>query len=405
MIDKLAQESRIHLRTGCFCNIGACQIHLPHLNKENFYFSHGHKCGDHIDLIENKPTGAIRISFGYCSIKNDCDALIEFLKSTFVEVENTQKSTNIQEPKPQNEYFKITSLFIYPIKSCAPMKIEQRWPLIQNGFLHDRNWIIVDCNNVPLSQKRVSKLTSLKPRIDLDRKLLEIHCENDSYNINLDLINNRETIAWIGKDGKRGFDEGNKASEWLTNMLGLKEPCRLIRCDVSVSNKADFLLINQNSVKRLNQFVVEDKQIIDNMDLEYLATQFRPNLVVSPMNEVDNCGEEKWSHIKILNKHIEFEAVENCTRCQMININQNFVDSKNENRKNTDFSSLLKQLYKLKSNSKFGIYLKREKYAEKSNFSEDYLDKYWSSIDNVLSIGDIGLAMVEELDHTISDSI
>lgn len=132
LVEKLAQESQIHLRTGCFCNIGACQTYLPHLTHEsNFYFSHGHKCGDHIDLIDRKPTGAIRVSLGYCSTQQDCNQLVEFLKSTFIDLSHPlQNSFGNRSMRPEQiSYFKISGIFIYPIKSCAPMRIENKWPL------------------------------------------------------------------------------------------------------------------------------------------------------------------------------------------------------------------------------------------------------------------------------------
>jgi len=87
LVDKLAQENRIHLRTGCFCNIGACQMYLTHLKQsflENFVH-YGHKCGDHIDLINGLPTGAIRVSFGYSTIQQDIKRFIRFLADYFID--------------------------------------------------------------------------------------------------------------------------------------------------------------------------------------------------------------------------------------------------------------------------------------------------------------------------------
>jgi molybdenum cofactor sulfurtransferase len=88
LVDKLAQAAGFHLRVGCFCNIGACQLSLPHLTDDVLYENYRvfkHKCGDHIDLIDGRPTGAIRVSFGYCSVWTDAERFVAFLKENFVE--------------------------------------------------------------------------------------------------------------------------------------------------------------------------------------------------------------------------------------------------------------------------------------------------------------------------------
>ncbi len=103
LVDKLAQSQRIHLRVGCFCNIGACQRHLPHLTDhtlcQNFRV-HMHRCGDHIDLIDGEPTGAIRVSLGYCTIKSDLEHFLRFLRDNFAENEiGTDLKINLNQGK------------------------------------------------------------------------------------------------------------------------------------------------------------------------------------------------------------------------------------------------------------------------------------------------------------------
>lgn len=56
----------IELRTGCFCNQGACNEYL-NLNRDVHNSETSKKCGDDMDLIDGKPLGACRISFGRTS--------------------------------------------------------------------------------------------------------------------------------------------------------------------------------------------------------------------------------------------------------------------------------------------------------------------------------------------------
>ncbi|CAH1774686.1 unnamed protein product, partial [Owenia fusiformis] len=85
-VDKLAQLYDIHLRTGCFCNTGACQKHLALSDqtiKDNFQA--GHVCGDDRDIVNGLPTGSIRVSFGYMSTLKDAQTLIKFIVECFVD--------------------------------------------------------------------------------------------------------------------------------------------------------------------------------------------------------------------------------------------------------------------------------------------------------------------------------
>ncbi|XP_077993874.1 molybdenum cofactor sulfurase-like [Glandiceps talaboti] len=84
-VDKLASLHDIHLRTGCFCNTGACQRFLGMSTdelKENF--EAGHICGDDFDLIDGHPTGSVRISFGYMSTYQDATRFLDLIEECFI---------------------------------------------------------------------------------------------------------------------------------------------------------------------------------------------------------------------------------------------------------------------------------------------------------------------------------
>ena len=82
----MASLYNIHLRTGCFCNTGACQKLLILSNEQiKNNLSAGHVCGDDVDLIAGKPTGSVRISFGYMSSFTDAQTFLNFLEECFLE--------------------------------------------------------------------------------------------------------------------------------------------------------------------------------------------------------------------------------------------------------------------------------------------------------------------------------
>lgn len=107
----MASLYNIHLRTGCFCNTGACQSFLGISNQQMrrnlqvkevrrnpvrgvcllmlyfsfcFFLEAGHVCGDSIDLVDGQPTGSVRVSFGYMSTFEDCQNFLNFVAECFV---------------------------------------------------------------------------------------------------------------------------------------------------------------------------------------------------------------------------------------------------------------------------------------------------------------------------------
>uniref|UniRef100_A0A8D0H6U7 Molybdenum cofactor sulfurase n=1 Tax=Sphenodon punctatus TaxID=8508 RepID=A0A8D0H6U7_SPHPU len=86
-VDKMASLFNIHIRTGCFCNTGACQQHLGISNEDiKKNLQAGHVCGDDVDLIDGCPTGSVRISFGYMSAFEDAQAFLKFIIATSLPV-------------------------------------------------------------------------------------------------------------------------------------------------------------------------------------------------------------------------------------------------------------------------------------------------------------------------------
>ena len=44
----------------------------------------GHVCGDNMDLIDGRPTGSIRVSFGYYSNKADADKVLDVIRKNYL---------------------------------------------------------------------------------------------------------------------------------------------------------------------------------------------------------------------------------------------------------------------------------------------------------------------------------
>ena len=85
VIERLAGEHRISLRTGCFCNPGAGELALGLSKGELFHCMR--EVGDNVAhityedfrrCIDDKSTGAVRVSFGWASTFADAEAFLAF---------------------------------------------------------------------------------------------------------------------------------------------------------------------------------------------------------------------------------------------------------------------------------------------------------------------------------------
>ena len=67
-VEKVAALAGVMLRTGCFCNPGACAAHLG-LSPEDVVakFEAGHVCWDDHDLIDGRPTGKTLATIATCT--------------------------------------------------------------------------------------------------------------------------------------------------------------------------------------------------------------------------------------------------------------------------------------------------------------------------------------------------
>ncbi|GMF44809.1 unnamed protein product [Phytophthora fragariaefolia] len=265
-VHKLAEIHNIHLRTGCFCNPGACQHYLG--LKESDLMSNiaaGHVCGDDIDLVKGLPTGAVRLSLGYMSTFEDIEAFVVFASKYFVcrtapARMSESMSSSLTASNASREPYKgpyLSKITLFPIKSCAGMVVNA-WPLGSRGLLFDREFAIVDlATGSALTLKTVPELCFFQPVIDLGRETLTI-----SYNRNGSLEsehpattqstsesrfqpltftiplradistsktqdNDSPRSMRVCTDNCKGRDVGADISRWLSSRLGRQ--CALVR--------------------------------------------------------------------------------------------------------------------------------------------------------------------------------
>lgn len=417
-VEKLSHVYNIHFRTGCFCNIGACQQHLTDLTADHIKanLKSGHVCGDDIDLIDGRPTGSIRISFGYCSTLSDVHIFVSFIRKCFLrknvdrylktDLKDSNRTFNMTDHKEkkvilqmhcENSFKNVTdrmelmSIILYPVKSCGPFMVMKR-RVSPRGLLNDREWMIVNDSGTCINQKRESRLCLIQPSIDENEKEL-ILSYSGFENMRVALTSSSSTLSAqicrsrVCGDKILGNDCGEKVASWLQLVLN-KPGLRLIRQNMadermtnhnkipdvmaasgklSLANESQYLLLGSASLKLLLQLMKErvDKEDVTRdescSDFDELVQRFRPNLVVNTRTPFE---EETWSKVRI-GTHI-FMNEGPCRRCQMVCIDQRSGKRLKE--------PLLSLTTIANRKSTFGILLR---YISSSSFEE-----------NCLSVGD-----------------
>uniref|UniRef100_A0A0A9DHA7 Molybdenum cofactor sulfurase n=1 Tax=Arundo donax TaxID=35708 RepID=A0A0A9DHA7_ARUDO len=350
-VEKVAALSGIHLRTGCFCNPGACAKYLGLSHSDLVSnFEAGHVCWDDNDVINGKPTGAVRISFGYMSTYEDAEEFLKFLWASFVSkamaLNNgymlNMNNLNLLDDWSQQVVsdIRLKSITIYPVKSCQGFSV-QSWPLTTGGLKYDREWLLQGSGGEILTQKKVPELSSIRTMIDLELGKLFIESPKCKDKLQIYLLENSTHLsAEVDVYGQRYqvHSYNDKVNTWFSEAIG--RPCTFMRCSntnyrsctitgrrdrlcrdtrskLSFVNEGQLLLISEESISDLNSRLSssngKDKQqvVVD-------AMRFRPNIVISgsaPYNE------DNWKRLHI--GEADFTSMGGCNRCQMINLYQN----------------------------------------------------------------------------------
>ncbi|KAK7405438.1 hypothetical protein VNO78_06733 [Psophocarpus tetragonolobus] len=377
-VEKLASLSGIQLRTGCFCNPGACAkyLGLSHLDLISNTEA-GHVCWDDHDIINGKPVGAVRVSFGYMSTYEDAKKFVDFVASSFMSpqnlIDNGNQMKGLENDLVDTGYY-LKSITIYPIKSCGGFSARS-WPLSNNGLTFDRQWILKSLTGEILTQKKVPEMGFISTFIDLGQGLLfveSVHCK-ERLQINLESDVYDGAIEEIELYGQRFevYNYDNETNAWFSEAIGKKcsllryscfnqdfmlnkikgaATCRDMKNKLNFVNEAQFLLVSEESVSDLNRRLSSDVQkVISGKAMQIGASRFRPNLVVSGGWPY---AEDGWRYIRIGNNY--FSSLGGCNRCQIINLTLNA----GQVQKSNEPLATLASYRRVKGKILFGILLK-----------------------------------------------
>lgn len=226
----------------------------------------------------------------------------------------------------------IAELFVYPVKSCRGIKLAEA-RVAPRGFLHDREFLVVDEKDSFLTQRNAPELARVELAFEADKVLRLNFAGTGDLRVALE---NGETQSGtraprkvtIFHDEVLADDVGDDAAEWFSAVLG--RPCRLmrigptytrqapaakieeqyrftIRTEISFTDAFPTLLIAEESLADLNRRLSEPRPM----------NRFRPNIVV---RGCEPYSENSWKTVRA--GDVLFRCATSCARCVITTIDQ-----------------------------------------------------------------------------------
>ncbi|XP_049281505.1 mitochondrial amidoxime reducing component 2-like [Anopheles funestus] len=230
-------------------------------------------------------------------------------------------------PKQWRKAGELAELYVYPIKSCAPVVMQQiecadLGP--QRNFLRDRIFMVTNADGKFVTARMKPKLVLVQPRFD-DRYETMFLTAPGMPELRLDV---RTLAAGPTEDGRAGetvrstvwgeqvatVDCGNEVARWFSRYLLDKEDGYRLRyyplayttrqkngSDTgSLQDETSYMLFNEASVTDLNS----------RLENKVTALQFRPNFVV---RGPEPYAEDRWRWVRIGEVVFRYEIP--CLRC------------------------------------------------------------------------------------------
>ncbi|KAL4784852.1 pyridoxal phosphate-dependent transferase, partial [Aspergillus varians] len=386
-VERLASIKNIQIRSGTLCNPGGTAASLGLTGADMLrHYSAGMRCGDDNDIMDERPTGILRVSLGAMSSRRDIDTFMAFLEEFYVDkppeglLVPLMRNVSLQKPS-----FYVESLSVYPIKSCGAFRVPdgQRWEVRREGLAWDREWCLVhQGTGVTLNQKRYPRMALIRPVLDLGRGILRITCgdahstDRKALEISLNRMGtNAITTSLCQNASKPSTVCGDKVvlqaytspvvSNFFTNFLAV--PCTLARfppqssnrscaaksrsqnqtpsmpgsfpqspspptptlpnrTPILLSNESPLLLISRSSVNRLNESIKSNSHPNSPAGSKkaVAADVFRANVVVAENLPTAERPyiEDTWASLNIGPEQLHFNVLGSCERCQMVCVDQ-----------------------------------------------------------------------------------
>jgi uncharacterized protein YcbX len=215
----------------------------------------------------------------------------------------------------------LSEIWVYPVKSLGGIRLTKALTE-ERGLQYDRRWMIIDEENVFITQRAHLKMALIDVALLDDGLKIFLRADPaDFVLVPYEPVTALPVTVQVWDDATEALTVSDEADSWLSRQLDMK--LRLVAMPDSTERKADpryarhnenvsfadgfpYLVISQASLDDLNGRLAEPIEM----------RRFRPNFVISG---TEPFAEDQWKHIAIGN--LRFEVVKPCARCVLTTIN------------------------------------------------------------------------------------
>lgn len=227
----------------------------------------------------------------------------------------------------------IARLFVYPVKSCAGIEVQQAL-LTDTGLDLDRAWMVVDAEGMFVTQRTLPRMALIRPQLKGDEMVLRAPGML-ALHVAIDAVEAPATVT-VWRDTVPAWDMGAVAAQWFTDFLG--QPCRLVRFDPEYRRLSSMEWTG--GVEAPNQFadgfplLLASQASMDELNVRLQAAghaaagieRFRPNVVLAG---VDAHDEDRVDLVRVdaQEGEIHLQPVKPCSRCPIPDIDPATAES------------------------------------------------------------------------------
>ena len=230
---------------------------------------------------------------------------------------------------------RIARLFIYPVKSCAGVEVNEAL-LTETGLDLDRAWMVVDEEGEFVSQREFPRMALVRPTLKHSEVVLRAPGML-ALHLQIDAVEEPVRVR-VWDDEVAAYDMGGVAAQWLSDFLGAK--LRLVRFDPEQKRLSKMKWTN--GVEAPNQFadgfplLVASEASLAELNRRLQAAghaavgmeRFRPNIVLSG---VDVHDEDRLDILRVeAAGDVQLRMCKPCPRCPIPNIDPATAESSPE---------------------------------------------------------------------------
>ncbi len=226
----------------------------------------------------------------------------------------------------------IERLFVYPIKSCAGVELDQA-VLTETGLDLDRAWMVVDERGEFVTQRELPRMALVRPQLKIHEVVLRAPGML-ALHLQIDTVEQPAQVR-LWDESVSAYDMGPIAAQWFSDFLGRK--LRLVRFDPDFRRLSDrrwtgeleaanqfsdgypLLVLGQASLELLNEKLAAAGRPAVGIE------RFRPNIVLAGLQAHD---EDRIALFEVdAQAPVRLKAVKPCARCPIPDIDPATAES------------------------------------------------------------------------------